>query len=171
MPEPVLTTTELIAWLETTSTRWQNLLNTHPELLSIPCDIMGVDTVAQLLQHIVAVELRYAERLADPSRLRLRCHSLRQRRVPLRHPRPRPRHPSPASRLQYRLEPIHRVRDSCHGPCPLHTQDHPLPRPLPQHPPLCATRHPGSSARHQTRLVHGLPLYADRTCLIRLDLP
>jgi uncharacterized damage-inducible protein DinB len=65
MPEPVLTTTELIAWLETTSTRWQNLLNTHPELLSIPCDIMGVGTVAQLLQHIVAVELRYAERLSD----------------------------------------------------------------------------------------------------------
>ena len=65
MPEPVLTTTELIAWLDTTSTRWQNLLNAHPELLSMPCDIMGVGTVAQLLQHIVAVELRYAERLAD----------------------------------------------------------------------------------------------------------
>jgi len=65
MPEPVLTTTELIAWLDTTSTRWQNLLNAHPELLSMPCDIMGVGTVAQLLQNIVAVELRYAERLAD----------------------------------------------------------------------------------------------------------
>jgi uncharacterized damage-inducible protein DinB len=64
MPEPVLTTHELLAWLEKTSTGWRELLTTHPELLTTPCDIMDVNTVAQLLQHIVAVELRYAERLA-----------------------------------------------------------------------------------------------------------
>jgi uncharacterized damage-inducible protein DinB len=29
----------------------------------LPCDIMQASTVAQLLQHIVAVELRYAERI------------------------------------------------------------------------------------------------------------
>jgi uncharacterized damage-inducible protein DinB len=65
MAEPVLSTHELLAWLEKTSTGWHALLTTHPELLTIPCDIMGVNTVGQLLQHIVAVELRYAERLAD----------------------------------------------------------------------------------------------------------
>jgi uncharacterized damage-inducible protein DinB len=65
MPEPALTAHDLIAWLETTSAGWRKLLIVHPELLPIPCDIMGVSTVAQLLQHIVAVELRYAQRLAD----------------------------------------------------------------------------------------------------------
>jgi uncharacterized damage-inducible protein DinB len=64
MPEPILTASDLIAWLETTSTRWHKLLTVHPELLAEPCDIMGVQTVAQLLQHIVAAELRYAEQLA-----------------------------------------------------------------------------------------------------------
>jgi uncharacterized damage-inducible protein DinB len=65
MNEPVLTTTELIAWLEKTSSNWRRLLNAQPELLAMPCDIMGVKSVAELLQHIVAVELRFAERLAD----------------------------------------------------------------------------------------------------------
>jgi uncharacterized damage-inducible protein DinB len=65
MNEPILTTSELIDWLEKTSSGWRQLLTSHPELLAAPCDIMGVQTVAQLLQHIVAVELRYAERLAD----------------------------------------------------------------------------------------------------------
>jgi uncharacterized damage-inducible protein DinB len=65
MPEPTLTANNLIAWVEKTSAEWRSLLTRHPELLTIPCDITGVQTVAQLLQHIVAVELRYAERLAD----------------------------------------------------------------------------------------------------------
>jgi uncharacterized damage-inducible protein DinB len=65
MTEPALTANDLIAWVEKTSAGWRSLLTRHPELLTIPCDIMGVQTVAQLLQHIVAVEFRYAERLAD----------------------------------------------------------------------------------------------------------
>jgi uncharacterized damage-inducible protein DinB len=65
MNEPTLTASELIAWNEKTATNWRQLLTSHPELLAAPCDIMGVQTIAQLLQHIVAVELRYAERLAD----------------------------------------------------------------------------------------------------------
>jgi uncharacterized damage-inducible protein DinB len=65
MNEPTLTASELIAWLEKTSTGWRQLLTSHPELLTTSCDIVGVQTVAQLLQHIVAVELRYAERLSD----------------------------------------------------------------------------------------------------------
>lgn len=65
MSQPVLTAQDLVAWLEKTSTEWRQLLSNHPELLALPCDIMGVKTVGELLQHIVAVELRYAERLAD----------------------------------------------------------------------------------------------------------
>jgi uncharacterized damage-inducible protein DinB len=65
MSEPILSASELIAWLEKTSTNWRTLIIDHPELLAMSCDIMGVQSVAQLLQHIVAVELRYAERLAD----------------------------------------------------------------------------------------------------------
>jgi uncharacterized damage-inducible protein DinB len=65
MTEPALTAHELIAWVEKTSIGWRNLLAARPELLALPCDIMKVESVAQLLQHIVAVELRFAERLSD----------------------------------------------------------------------------------------------------------
>jgi uncharacterized damage-inducible protein DinB len=65
MSQPVLTAQEMIAWNEKTSNGWRQFLGIHPELLSLPCDIAGVKTVAELLQHIVAVELRFAQRLAD----------------------------------------------------------------------------------------------------------
>jgi uncharacterized damage-inducible protein DinB len=65
MSEPVLTAHDLLAWNEKITEGWRQLLATHPELLALPCDIAGTKTVAELLQHIVAVELRYAERLAD----------------------------------------------------------------------------------------------------------
>jgi uncharacterized damage-inducible protein DinB len=65
MSEPVLTAHDLIAWNEKTSENWRKLLANHPKLLTQPCDVAGTTTVAGLLQHIVAVELRYAERLAD----------------------------------------------------------------------------------------------------------
>jgi uncharacterized damage-inducible protein DinB len=53
-----------MAWVERTSSGWRELLAAHPEALSLPCDVRETTSVAQLLQHIVAVELRYAERLA-----------------------------------------------------------------------------------------------------------
>jgi uncharacterized damage-inducible protein DinB len=65
MTEAALTASELIAWLETTSNGWRQLLTANPELFTASCDIMGVESVDQLVQHIVAVELRYAERLSD----------------------------------------------------------------------------------------------------------
>ena len=65
MTQPVLSAEEVLAWNEQTATRWCKLLSAHPELLATPCDIAGTKTVAELLQHIVAVELRYAERLAN----------------------------------------------------------------------------------------------------------
>jgi hypothetical protein len=67
MSQPALTAQEMIAWNEKTSNGWRQLLIGHPELLSLPCDIAGINTVAELLQHIVAVELRYAQQLANLS--------------------------------------------------------------------------------------------------------
>ena len=57
--------TELLAWLDRTSQGWRDLATRHPEILSLPCSIRETSTVGQLLQHIVAVELRYEERLND----------------------------------------------------------------------------------------------------------
>ena len=64
MSEPVLTAEEVLRWNEATSSAWRKLLGEHPELLGVSCDIAKTSTVAQLMQHIVAVELRYAERVA-----------------------------------------------------------------------------------------------------------
>ena len=58
-----ITGAELQTWLEEVSSNWKRLIHTNPEILSFPCDIRETKSVAQLLQHIVAVELRYAERL------------------------------------------------------------------------------------------------------------
>jgi uncharacterized damage-inducible protein DinB len=64
MTQPILTAEEILAWNEKTAHNWRQLLTSHPELLAKPCDIAGTKTVAELLQHIVAAQLRYAERLA-----------------------------------------------------------------------------------------------------------
>ena len=60
-----LTATEVLRWNDTNTAQWRKLFERHPEALALPCDIRGSSTVADLLQHIVAVELRYAERLGD----------------------------------------------------------------------------------------------------------
>ena len=60
-----LTAEEALAWHEKNSAAWKQLLSEHPESLSFPCDIATTKSAGELLQHIVAVELRYAERLAD----------------------------------------------------------------------------------------------------------
>jgi uncharacterized damage-inducible protein DinB len=64
MTQPSLTAEETLAWNDKTAQGWRKLLADHPELLSEPCDIAGTKTVAELLQHIIAAQLRYAERLA-----------------------------------------------------------------------------------------------------------
>ena len=63
MPQPALSASEMLEWLDTTSNKWRALIEAHPAILAMPCDVMGVGTVGGLLQHIVAVELRYAEQL------------------------------------------------------------------------------------------------------------
>jgi len=64
MTQPYLTAEEILIWNEKTASGWRQLLANHPEVLNQPCDIAGTKTVAELLQHIVAAQLRYAERLA-----------------------------------------------------------------------------------------------------------
>ena len=56
--------TELLRWNDVTSGHWRDLLRAHPDLLALPCDVRNSGDVAHFLQHIVAVELRYAQRLA-----------------------------------------------------------------------------------------------------------
>ncbi|MDP9038622.1 MAG: DinB family protein [Acidobacteriota bacterium] len=63
MPQPVLSAEELLAWVDRTASGWRELLTRHPEVLELPCDVNGVSTAGGLLQHIVAAQLRYAERL------------------------------------------------------------------------------------------------------------
>jgi uncharacterized damage-inducible protein DinB len=58
-----ITGAELQDWVEHMSRGWKKVVSEHPEVLSFPCDIRGTNSVAQLLQHIVAAELRYAEQL------------------------------------------------------------------------------------------------------------
>lgn len=65
MSQPILTAEDVLAWNETTARNWRKLFTQHPELLNLPCDIAGTKTLAEVLQHIVAVQLRYAERIAD----------------------------------------------------------------------------------------------------------
>ena len=60
-----LTGEELLAWSDSTAEHWRKLFEAHEDLLAVPCDIVGVKSVGELMQHIVAVPLRYAERLAE----------------------------------------------------------------------------------------------------------
>lgn len=54
----------LLQWNDTVTTHWMTLLNEQPAIFNLPCDIRASGTVSRLLQHIMAVELRYAQRLA-----------------------------------------------------------------------------------------------------------
>lgn len=60
-----LTGEELVDWVEATSRNWKRLLGAHPEILGFECGIRETECAGQLLQHIVAVELRYTERLNE----------------------------------------------------------------------------------------------------------
>jgi uncharacterized damage-inducible protein DinB len=65
MSEPALTATEMLAWNDQAAANWHALIERNPQILTLPCDIYKpTREVAGLLQHVVAVELRYAQRLA-----------------------------------------------------------------------------------------------------------
>jgi len=54
---------ELMAWNDHSARQWRDFVNANPSVLTVPCDIYRARTVGELLRHIVAVELRFAERL------------------------------------------------------------------------------------------------------------
>lgn len=55
---------KLVAWNDATAQRWHEFILANPLVLGLLCDIRNGRTVTDTLQHIVAVELRYAQRLA-----------------------------------------------------------------------------------------------------------
>ena len=63
-PLTALTAEELIAWNDATARRWHAFFSANPAALALPCDIHDAHTVAHFLQHIVAAQLRHAQRLA-----------------------------------------------------------------------------------------------------------
>lgn len=64
MSEAQLSAEEVLAWLEKTSAGWRVMLDENPQLLDLACDVAGNMTLGGVLQHIMAVELRYSEQLA-----------------------------------------------------------------------------------------------------------
>lgn len=59
-----LTAEEILHWNDLNATHWRKFFTEHPEALDLPCDVYaGTSTIADLLHHIVIVELRYAQRL------------------------------------------------------------------------------------------------------------
>jgi uncharacterized damage-inducible protein DinB len=64
MNELALPAKDILAWVDVTAGNWKKLEEEHPEIFTLPCDIAGAKTTGELIQHIVAVELRYAERLS-----------------------------------------------------------------------------------------------------------
>ncbi|MHB1021670.1 MAG: DinB family protein [Acidobacteriaceae bacterium] len=67
MVSPALTLEELLAWNDETATGWYRFFTENPAALDLPCDIYNTKSVKELVKHIVAAELRYAERVAGES--------------------------------------------------------------------------------------------------------
>jgi uncharacterized damage-inducible protein DinB len=61
---PTFSAETLVAWNDTNAQRWHEFILANPTIHMLLCDIRNGKTVADTLQHIVAVELRYAQRLA-----------------------------------------------------------------------------------------------------------
>jgi uncharacterized damage-inducible protein DinB len=56
---------ELLDYSAEESNHWRDFFTQHPGALDVPCDIAGTKTVRELMLHIVAVQMRYAERLLN----------------------------------------------------------------------------------------------------------
>jgi uncharacterized damage-inducible protein DinB len=55
----------ILRWNDETGAGWEKFFAANPAALDLPCDIAGVVTVRDLVKHIVAVEIRYAQRLSE----------------------------------------------------------------------------------------------------------
>ena len=65
--DPALKLSDLLAYCESESRKWRAWFAKNPAALDVKLDIAQATSAALLVQHIVAVDLRYAERLlGDP---------------------------------------------------------------------------------------------------------
>jgi len=60
---PAITLEELLAWSCQNSAWWKAHFDANPALLELPCDINRGSTVQQLVRHIWAVDLFWAQRI------------------------------------------------------------------------------------------------------------
>jgi uncharacterized damage-inducible protein DinB len=56
---------ELLDYSAEEGNHWRDFFKQHPDALDLPCDIAGTKTVREVVLHIVAVQIRYAERLLN----------------------------------------------------------------------------------------------------------
>lgn len=65
MNQPVLTLKELLHWSDESTCKWLSFLAATPAAQVLPCGIYGTANILGLVRHIVAVEMRHSQRLAD----------------------------------------------------------------------------------------------------------
>jgi len=56
---------EMLQYVNEETTKWRDFFQNNPAALDVPVSIAGTKSVRDMLLHIFAVELRYAERLND----------------------------------------------------------------------------------------------------------
>jgi len=56
---------ELLDYCAEETNHWNDFFKTHPAALNLPSDIAGTKNVREVVLHIVAVQMRYAERLLN----------------------------------------------------------------------------------------------------------
>ena len=56
---------ELLDYSSEETTHWRDWFRKNPGALELPCDIAGAKTVREVVLHIAAVQMRYAERLLN----------------------------------------------------------------------------------------------------------
>jgi uncharacterized damage-inducible protein DinB len=56
---------ELLDYCAEENNRWRDFFKKHPDALDLPADIAGTKNVREVVLHIAAVQMRYAERLLN----------------------------------------------------------------------------------------------------------
>lgn len=56
---------ELLDYCAEENNRWRDFFKQHPDALDLPADIAGTKNVREVVLHIAAVQMRYAERLLN----------------------------------------------------------------------------------------------------------
>ncbi|HWG50247.1 MAG TPA: DinB family protein [Candidatus Acidoferrales bacterium] len=56
---------ELLDYCAEETNRWRDFFQANPGALEVSCDIAGTKNVRELVLHIIAVQMRYAERLLN----------------------------------------------------------------------------------------------------------